>query len=65
MLIAEYLRMPTINGMASFVPADWNFSGSANPDYNARVQTYAIRHRIEGLCMLDLATLAWRTAAAN
>ncbi|WP_043358871.1 hypothetical protein [Belnapia sp. F-4-1] len=65
MLIAEYLRMPTINGMASFVPRDWNFARSSDPDYAARVDAYVKHHRIEGLCVLDLTSLAWHPPAAG
>jgi hypothetical protein len=62
MLIAEHLRLPTINGISSFVPPDWNFAHSAKPDYAERVEAYASRHGIQGLCVLDLARLEWRGA---
>ena len=59
MLVAEWLRLPTINGFATFVPAGWNLMGIDQPDYLARVQTYARDHRLAGLCGLDLQAARW------
>ncbi len=62
MLIAEYAHLPTINGFASFNPADWNFGSPTSPDYRLRVQAYAAAHKLQGLCELDLINKRWITA---
>ncbi|MDO8264235.1 MAG: hypothetical protein Q7T21_13585, partial [Gallionella sp.] len=36
MLIAQLTRIPTINGIASFNPPDWNFGHPNKPDYDQR-----------------------------
>ncbi len=59
MLVAEWLRLPTINGFATFVPAGWNLMGIAQPDYLARVEAYAQSHQLIRLCGLDLQTGRW------
>ena len=59
MLIAETIRLPTINGFATFVPPQWNLNNPAQHDYPARVRAYAKAHNITGLCGLDLRTLRW------
>lgn len=62
MLIAELLRMPTINGFASFNPPDWNLAYPNNNDYDQRVRTYLQNHAITDVCKLDLATKQWSPA---
>jgi hypothetical protein len=59
MMIAELVNLPTINGFASFNPPDWDFAGPDLPDYPARVERYAARYDLTGLCRLDLGTLSW------
>ncbi|GGY07970.1 hypothetical protein GJV26_18625 [Massilia dura] len=61
MLIAEYVHLPTINGVASFHPADWNFGSPGSPDYLQRVKVFADAHKLEGLCQLDLKTRQWNS----
>lgn len=61
MLIAELIRLPTINGIASFNPPGWNFENPNGADYLRRVAQYANRHKVGGLCRLDLETQAWQT----
>ena len=61
MLIAELIRLPTINGVASFNPPDWNFENPNGADYLQRIARYADRHKVDGLCRLDLETQAWQT----
>ena len=60
--IAQELRIPTINGFASFNPPDWNFGFPNHPDYDQRVRAYAQQHEIKGLCKLDLNTKRWQEA---
>lgn len=59
MFIAQKIRIPTINGMASFNPPDWNFGFPNRPDYEERVRAYAAKHRITDLCRLDLNDKTW------
>lgn len=54
MFLAERWRVPTINGFSTFNPPDWHFGAPRAPDYDARVLTYARRHRLHGLCRLDV-----------
>ena len=59
MLVAEWLRLPTINGFATFVPVGWNLMGIDQPDYLTRVQAYVQSHRLIGICGLDLQAKRW------
>ena len=59
MFIAQRTGIPTINGMASFNPPDWNFAFPNRADYDERVMTYAFNHHITGLCRLDLESKHW------
>ncbi|MEP7005583.1 MAG: hypothetical protein ABI810_06345, partial [Sphingomonas bacterium] len=54
MFLAELWRVPTINGFSSFNPPDWKFASPLAPDYDARVMDYARRHKLRGLCRLDV-----------
>ncbi|HJV80883.1 hypothetical protein [Noviherbaspirillum sp.] len=62
MLVAQFARIPTINGIASFNPPDWNFGYPARKDYDERVRAYAERHHVAGLCKLDLNSKQWSAA---
>ena len=59
MLIAQIARIPTINGIASFNPPDWNFASPQSSDYLARVETYVRAHHLGPVCKLDLNTKRW------
>lgn len=65
MLIAQAARIPTINGVASFNPKDWNFNAPNRADYDARVFDYARKHDVRGLCKLDLNSKQWSVVAAT
>lgn len=60
MLIAQEVDIPTVNGVASFQPPDWDFAKPLAPDYDARVASYASKHAISGLCKLDLDSKTWK-----
>lgn len=62
MLIAEKIRLPTINGMASFNPKDWNFSYPNRPDYEQRIKQYSDAHKLTNVCKLDLKSKTWSLA---
>jgi hypothetical protein len=60
MFLAEYLGLPTVNGMATFTPAGWDLHGPFEPNYPNRVLAYADRMAVrQGLCALDLKTNRW------
>ncbi|MEG3125706.1 hypothetical protein [Sphingomonas sp. GB1N7] len=54
MFLAEFWRVPTINGFSTFNPPDWKFADPLAPDYDARVLEYARRHDLRDLCRLDV-----------
>ena len=59
MLASEIFGIPTINGVSTFNPPDWNFNNASTPDYMSRVNAYAVLHRIDGLCGVDFQKLQW------
>lgn len=59
MMLAQISRIPTINGMASFNPPDWNFGYPNKSDYDERVFSYSRKHGIAGLCKFDLNNKRW------
>ncbi len=59
MLVAEVANLPTINGISSFNPPDWNAADPSSPSYLGRMDAYAQAHRVDGLCGLDLRTRRW------
>ncbi len=59
MLIAEVAGLPTINGISSFNPPDWNAADPSSRSYLDRMSAYAQAHGVDGLCGLDLRTRRW------
>jgi hypothetical protein len=59
MLIAQFAKIPTINGIASFNPVDANFASPNKSDYDERVFHYSKKHDITSLCKLDLNSKRW------
>lgn len=59
MLIAAVTGLPTINGVSTYNPPDWDFADITRPDAPARAKAYAQHHNIHNLCGLDLQTLRW------
>jgi hypothetical protein len=59
MLIAQLTRIPTINGIASFNPPDWNFGNPNSLDYEERIRHYMRSHDIAHLCRYDLTKKDW------
>jgi hypothetical protein len=60
MMLAQSLPIPTLNGVASFSPKDWNFGVPNRADYDDRVFSYANAHGLRSLCKLDLNNKTWR-----
>lgn len=55
LFISQSVGILTINGFASFVPNDWNFSHPARADYEDRISAYAARHSLSGSLRAKLA----------
>ena len=65
-MIAQIVNIPTINGMASFIPKDYDLVGpngtafSPNSqEYEDRVQKYIKKYDIENICKLELNEKKW------
>jgi len=65
MLIAEVAGVPTINGISSFNPPDWNAADPSSPSYLDRMRAYAQSHEVDKLCGLDLRTRRWYEELSN
>ncbi len=59
MMIAQIIKIPTLNGIASFNPPDWNFAAPWDQGYDQRILTYSAKHGITNLCKLDLNDKTW------
>jgi len=59
MLVAEVAGLPTINGLSTFNPPDWNAADPSSPGYVARMAAYIRAHGLSGVCGLDLRTGRW------
>jgi hypothetical protein len=62
MEIAEYLNLPTINGLGSVIPLGWGPYATDNPSYLSAVAAFVTSHRVTGLCGLNLSTMRWDPA---
>jgi hypothetical protein len=66
MLLSQKLNIPTLNGMASFIPKDYDLVGpngtafSPNSDeYKKRISNYISDRNLEKVCRLDLNSKIW------
>jgi hypothetical protein len=59
MQVADRANLPTINGVATFIPPDWNFKRDPADTYTARIGAYAKAHHITGLCQYDITAGRW------
>lgn len=59
MLLAEVLRLPTINGISTFNPPLWPEQIPEDPGYLPAVRAYAAAYGVTGLCALDLRRFTW------
>jgi len=62
MFIAEIKHIPTLNGMDSFYPPQWDLAGYDSPTYLERVSAYIKLHHLQRVCALDLQTSRWMIA---
>lgn len=67
MLISQIVNLPTINGMASYIPSDYDLVGqngtafSPNSDeYKLRVEKYIQKYHLNNVCELNLNTKVWK-----
>jgi hypothetical protein len=60
MVIAETFDIPTLNGVASFLPSDWAFADT--PAYLPNVGLYIETHRLQNVCSYDLTANKWQQA---
>ena len=60
MIIAEYFKLPTINGTDSFMPPEWNINGYRYPDYKNKIDEYINKNNIKNICSLDLYRMVWK-----
>jgi hypothetical protein len=63
MLIAELLRLPTVNGYASFTPPGYDLLYPDRSDYLTRLKSYAAWKGLHQLCGLDLRNDVWTADA--
>ncbi|HMA50926.1 MAG TPA: hypothetical protein VKP60_14300, partial [Magnetospirillaceae bacterium] len=59
MFLSELLSLPTINGMDSYTPPNYDLYRPADADYQQRVSDYAGSHGLQGLCALDMHLDRW------
>ena len=59
MLLAEWRRLPTINGIDSYVPPGYDLFRPEEPAYADKVAAYARAHGVHGLCGLDMRDHRW------
>jgi hypothetical protein len=57
--IAQFAGIPTINGMASMNPPDWNFAYPGKPDYLQRIHQYIEKYKLINVCRLNIETKTW------
>ena len=59
MLISEMVHQPTINGISTYNPPDWDFADPTAADYHDKVMRYVAQHNLQSLCSLNMQTLKW------
>jgi hypothetical protein len=62
MQVADVANLPTINGVATFLPSDWDFNGVPAETYVSRMKNFAAAHGITGLCQYDITAGKWSVA---
>ena len=72
MLLSQKLHIPTLNGMASFIPKDYDLVGpngtafSPNSsEYYTRISKYIEEQNLKNVCLLDLNSKKWATHQLN
>ena len=72
MLLSQKLNIPTLNGMASFIPKDYDLVGpngtafSPNSaEYKTRISKYIKDRNLDKVCLLDLNSKIWSPHSVN
>lgn len=65
MMIAQVSGLPTINGISTFNPPDWDAADPSRPDYVSRIAAYVRAHGLGSVCGLDLRTGHWYTGLGD
>jgi hypothetical protein len=72
MLLSQKLHIPTLNGMASFIPKNYDLVGpngtafSPNSDeYKRRISKYIKDRNLKDVCLLDLNSKIWSAYQVN
>ena len=72
MLLTQKLNIPTLNGMASFIPKDYDLVGpngtafSPNSaEYKTRISKYIKDRNLDKVCLLDLNSKIWSPHSVN
>jgi hypothetical protein len=72
MLLSQKLHIPTLNGMASFIPKDYDLVGpngtafSPNSaEYKTRISKYIKDRNLDKVCLLDLNSKIWSRHSVN
>jgi hypothetical protein len=52
--IALRYSIPTVNGFSAWAPEHWELAHPDEPTYAPRVRAWITRHRLSGVCALDV-----------
>jgi hypothetical protein len=59
MMVAQAKRLPTLNGYSGLKPPGWDFLNTKDPDYERRIQVWAINRKLDHVCRLDVDRGTW------
>jgi hypothetical protein len=72
MLLSQKLHIPTLNGMASFIPKDYDLVGANvtafspnSEEYKTRISKYINDRKLDKVCLLDLNSKIWSPHEVN
>ena len=63
MLVADHINLPTLNGFATFKPADWDFSAIPPDTVLTRFARYVKAHGLDHVCVYETKLQRWDTNA--
>jgi hypothetical protein len=63
MVIAQVLRVPTLNGYLTWLPDGWTLERPDDARYAGGVSDWIARHRLQGVCWLDPVKGVWAPTA--
>jgi hypothetical protein len=59
MMVAQAKRVPTLNGYSGLNPPGWDFLNTKDPEYERRIQVWAINRKLDHICRLDVDRGTW------